>query len=67
MLIPNWNRQPYTEKKKNADIENRSFPGGNRTGAGRSLKSFQNISLKNAISCDSLTSVVQNVNKLQKK
>ena len=33
-------------RKKIADIEKRSFAGGNRTGAGRSLKSFQNISSK---------------------
>ena len=37
-----------------ADIENRSFAGGNRTAAGRTLKSFQNLSSKNAILRDSL-------------
>ena len=54
-------------RKKIADIENRSFAGGNRTSAGRSLKSFQNISSKNAISRDSLRSLVQKVTKLQKE
>ena len=51
-------------RKKIADIENRLFPGGNRTGAGRSLKSFKNISSKNAISRDSLQFLVQKVTEL---
>ena len=37
-----------------AYIENRSFAGGNRTGTGKTRKSFQNISSKNAILHDSL-------------
>ena len=37
-----------------AYIENRSFAGGNRTGAGKTLRSFQNISSKNVILRDSL-------------
>ena len=41
--------QPYTGKKI-ADIENQSFASRNRTSAGRSLKSFHDISSKNAIS-----------------
>ena len=65
LQIPNWSHQPYTEKKI-GDIEKRSFAGGNRTGAGRSLKSFQNISSKTAISPDSLKSHVQRVIELQK-
>ena len=54
-------------RKKIADIEKRSFAGGNRTVAGRSLKSFQNISSKTAISPDSLKSLVQRVIELQKE
>ena len=53
--------------KKIADIENRSFAAGNRSGAGRSLKSFQNISTKNTISHDSLKSLVQKGSELQKE
>ena len=41
-------------RKKIADIENRSFTSGNKTGAGRSLNSFHNISSQNAISLSSL-------------
>ena len=71
--ILNWSHQPYTEKRI-ADIENRSFAGGNRTCAGgnrtcagRSIKSFQKISSKNAISRDPLKSLVQKVTELQKE
>ena len=45
--------QPYTGKKI-ADIENQSFASRNRTSAGRSLKSFHDISSKNAISSNSI-------------
>ena len=41
-------------QKKIADIENRSFAGGRRKGADRSLESFQNISSKNPMSRNSL-------------
>ena len=64
--ILNWSHQPYTEKRI-ADIEKRSFAGGNRTCAGRSIKSFQKISSRNAISRDSLKSLVQKVTELQKE
>ena len=64
--ILNWSHQPYTEKRI-ADIENRSFAGGNRTCAGRSIKSFQKIWSRNAISRDSLKSLVQKVTELQKE
>ena len=55
------------KKKKNSDIENQSFAGGNRSDAGRSLKSFQNISSKNTISRESPKSLVQKVTELQKE
>ena len=55
------------QNKKNSDIENQSFAGGNRSDPGRSLKSFQNISSKNNISRDSPKSLVQKVTELQKE
>ena len=48
-------------RKKIDDIGNRSFAVENRSGAGRSLKSFQNISPKNFKSRDLLKSHVQKV------
>ena len=53
-------------RKKIYDTRNRSFAVENRSGAVRSFKSFQNISPKNAISGDSLNSLVQKVTELQK-
>ena len=53
--------------KKNDDIEKRSFAGGNRSGAGKSCKSFQDTSSKNTISRDSLKSLAQKVTELQKE
>ena len=53
--------------KKIDDTENRSFAVGNRSGAGKSFKSFQKILPKNAISRDSLKSLVLKVTKLQKQ
>ena len=55
--IRNWNHQPYT--KKVDDIEKRSFAVEKWSAAGRSLKSFQNISPKSAKSRDSLKSLMQ--------
>ena len=54
-FTPYSRSKPSTSyQKKIANIENRSFASGNRTGAGRSMKSFQNVSSKHAISLDSL-------------